>query len=687
MRSLGNKQEGSGSGSLSELSRLAHECVEAETLAREQEQIELKESERRYREIFENAKEALYVHDLSGRYTLVNKACEELIGYTHEEILQMSVFDVVASEDIDFIRNSLEQSLVDHAPTTYKVDVIRKDGQRVPVEVSSRLIFREGRPVGVQCTARDISERRHAEEALRASEQRFRDLVENANDIIYSHDLQGNYTSINKAGEVITGYTVEEALKLNLAETTAPDYLPKAREMMQRKLAGERVTAYEIEIIAKDGHRVTVEVNTKLVYENGVPVGVQGIARDITERKRMENDLRASQAQLQQSQRLEAVGQLAGGVAHDFNNLLTAIIGYSELSLRKLEPESPVSRDIAEIKKAAGRAASLTRQLLAFSRKQILKPEVLDLNHVVGDMHKMLRRLIGEDIDLVTILSPETSRVEADRGQLEQIIMNLVVNARDAMTLGGNVIIETVKTDLDEDDVDEHMPMQPGKYVMLAVSDTGTGMDAETKTRIFEPFFTTKEVGKGTGLGLSTVYGIVKQSGGFIWVYSELNVGTTFKIYLPRLSDSSNVQEAVTSHAPVPLGTGTVLLVEDDALVRNVAVESLELAGYKVLESENGNRALAIASNYKDEIDLLITDVVMPVMGGRELAERLAVLRPKTKVLFMSGYTDDAVVRHGIMDKDIEFLQKPFTPDGLLRRVDEVLQASRTKELAGEKSD
>jgi len=640
-------------------------------------QWDLEESERRYREIFENAKDAIYVHDLNGRYTLVNPAAEELSGYSRDEILQLSVFDMASPEHVELICNSLKQKLTDHAPTTYEIEAIRKDGTRVPVEVSSRLIYRGGRPIGVQGSVRDISERRRAEEVVRASEQRFRDLVENANDIIFTCDMLGNITSLNRAGERVTGYTAEEALKMNFAQAVSPDDIAKVRHMLSRKRAADVATVYDLELITKSGGRAAVEISSRAILKDGEAVGVQGIARDITDRQRMENDLRASQAQLQQSQRLEAVGQLAGGVAHDFNNLLTAIIGYSDFALRKMRANNPIRRDIEEIKKAANRAATLTRQLLAFSRKQILKPEVLDLNLVVGDMHKLLERLIGEDIDLVTTLGSDTDPVKADRGQLEQIIMNLVVNARDAMPFGGSVTIETANVVFDEAYTSEHVPVKPGKYAMLAVSDSGLGMDANTQLHIFEPFFTTKELGKGTGLGLSTVYGIVKQSGGFIWVYSELNVGTTFKIYLPSLTELHFDQELTSIDTPERTEASTVLLVEDDPLVRNVALRALESAGYKVLESGNGHGALAMAHSCDDEIDLLITDVVMPLMGGRELAQELSALHPKTSILFMSGYTDDAVVRHGIMDKDIEYLQKPFTPESLVRRVGEVLRDAR----------
>jgi PAS domain S-box-containing protein len=513
---------------------------------------------------------------------------------------------------------------------------------------------------------RDITERKRTEQELSRSEERYRDMVENAHDIIYSHDLEGNYTSINKAGERITGYTREEALKLNLAQTVAPEYLEKAREMLARKLAGEDVTAYELEIVAKDGRRVAVEVNTRLVYQNKVAVGVQGIARDVTERKHLEEQLR-------QSQKMEAVGRLAGGIAHDFNNLLTAITGYSDLTLRRLRPEDPLRRNVEEVKKAGERAASLTRQLLAFSRKQVLQPKVLDLNSVVSDMEKMLRRLIGEDIELRTALAPELGSVRADPGQIEQVIMNLAVNARDAMPHGGNLIIETGNVSLDEGYATRHIAVKPGAYVMLAVSDTGAGMSEETQARIFEPFFTTKEVGRGTGLGLSTVYGIVKQSGGNIWVYSEEGRGTAFKIYLPRVDEAA--QEYKPSQgAEEPLdGTEVILLAEDDERVRNLVRAVLEGYGYRVLEAEDGGAALSISARHEGPIHLLLTDVVMPKMSGRELAGRLARVRPGMKVLYMSGYTDESIVHHGVLDADTPFIQKPFEPEALARKVRELL--------------
>jgi CheY-like chemotaxis protein len=369
---------------------------------------------------------------------------------------------------------------------------------------------------------------------------------------------------------------------------------------------------------------------------------------------------------------MDSIGQLAGGVAHDFNNLLTAITGYSDLALRKLPEDSAVRSHVESIKRAGLRAASLTSQLLAFSRKQVMQAKVLDLNHIVVETDKLLQRLIGENIDLVSLAQPELGKVKADPGQIEQVIMNLVLNARDAMPRGGKITIETGHIYLDEAYAGKHESIKPGHYVVLAVSDTGVGMDAETQKRIFDPFFTTKEVGKGTGLGLSMVYGIVKQSGGNIWVYSEVGKGTTFKIYLPRV-DQVEEPERSTVLAAIPQGTETVLLVEDEEMVRNLSQEILEDSGYRVVVATNGKEGLRVCQEFREHIDLIITDVVMPEMNGREMAEQAALLRPTTKVLFMSGYTDDAIVRHGILEENMSYMQKPFLPDALALKAREVL--------------
>jgi len=512
-------------------------------------------------------------------------------------------------------------------------------------------------------------ERKRAEEALRISGERYRDLVENANDIIYTHDLAGNFTSLNATGEKITGYPREEITRMNISQILSREQFDIARRMLDRMLAGETRTTQELEIAARDGRKLALEVSTRLLRRDGKPVGVQGIARDMSDRRKLEEQLR-------QAQKMEAVGRLAGGIAHDFNNLLGVLMGYSELILDRLEPGHPLRKSAEEIGKAAERAASLTRQLLAFSRQQVLAPKVLDLNQVLEEMKLLLRRLIREDVDLRIHPSERLGRVMADRNQIEQVILNLALNARDAMLNGGRLTIETADVEIEKDYAERKPIVQPGRYVLLAVSDSGVGMDAETQAHIFEPFFTTKEKGKGTGLGLATVYGVVKQSGGYIWVYSEQGVGSTFKVYLPRVEESAEAAEPSAGPRTSARGHETILLVEDEEGVREVAREFLQNFGYTVLAAGSPTEALRTAAEHTGEIHLLLTDVVMPEMGGRDLAEHLARLRPQMRVLYMSGYTDDAIVHHGVLDAGVAFLQKPFLRGALQRKVREVLDGA-----------
>jgi two-component system cell cycle sensor histidine kinase/response regulator CckA len=618
----------------------------------------LRESEERYKGLIDSAFDGVVI--LQDRIIVsANRAYADMFGYSVEDLIGRDVLKLAPTDTGEFAESQIMRS-----ESPYETVGLKKDGTLINIEISGKTCLFEDQPARLTAV-RDTTERKRSEQELRKSEERYRVLVENAHDIIYEHDLEGNYTSSNKAGEHITGYNLEETLKLNIADTVAPEHLSTARQMLRRKLAGQSITAYELEIIAKNGRRIPVEVNTSLVLLDGIPIGVQGIARDVTERKQLEEQLR-------QSQKMEAIGQLAGGVAHDFNNLLTVIGGYSSILLGKLPQDSPHRASVEEIKKAGDRAGGLTRQLLAFSRKQILQPKVLDLNTVVSDLDKMLQRLISEDIDLLTVTDPSLGKVKADPGQIEQVLMNLAVNARDAMPDGGKLTIETANALLSKDDARLH-GIPPGSYIMIAVSDTGCGMDAATRERIFEPFFTTKKAGKGTGLGLATLYGIVKQSGGHVWVYSEVGHGTTFKIYLPRAEAFIDTGELPGIKA-TPHGTETVLLVEDEDQVRAILRQILENQGYHVLSASHGEEALTI-SQAPGDIQLMITDVVMPQMSGRELAERVVAGRPSLRVLFMSGYTDDAIVRHGLLDEKLNFIQKPFDSATVARKVREVLDA------------
>jgi len=406
---------------------------------------------------------------------------------------------------------------------------------------------------------------------------------------------------------------------------------------------------------------------------DGTILGYQGIIRDITDRKRAEQEMKALEEQLRQSQKMEAIGRLAGGIAHDFNNLLTIIKGYSQLSLSELKEGHPLMENLEGIQKATDRATDLIRKILAFSRRQLMEMRVLDLNTLLMDLDKLLRRIIGEDIELVTVLAEDLGRVKVDPGQIEQVILNLSVNAKDAMPNGGKLTIETANEELDDAYARSHLSVIPGRYVMLSVSDTGVGMSPEVRERIFEPFYTTKEKGKGTGLGLSTVYGIVKQSGGNIWVYSEPGQGTTFKIYLPREEEPlEEIREKVVKEEFLG-GSETVLVVEDEEEVRKLAVRILQNQGYKVLEASQGNEALSICEQHEEPIHLLVTDVVMPGMSGRDLSGRLTSLRPEIKTLYMSGHTNSAIIHHGVLEPGVNLLQKPFTPEALIRKVHEVL--------------
>jgi two-component system, cell cycle sensor histidine kinase and response regulator CckA len=521
----------------------------------------------------------------------------------------------------------------------------------------------------IQRAVREAAERRaraQAEDALKQSEEGFRQLFNCNPHPTWVFDVETlRFVEVNDAAIEHYGYSRDEFLGMRITDLHPSQEVPLVEEAVATPKDGIRRFGTWVHR-TKAGQLISVDVAAHDLEFRGRR-GRLVVAHDITQQQEL-------QVQLQQSQKMDAIGRLAGGVAHDFNNLLGVIIGYGERLLRRLP--APDRREISEVLKAAEHAASLTRQLLAFSRRQVLKPRVLDLNAVVGEMDGMLRRIIGEDINLVTSLADGLGQVKADPGQIQQVVMNLAVNARDAMPKGGRLTIETGNAELDESYTSAHLAVRPGRYVMLAVTDSGTGMDAATQARIFEPFFTTKEAGKGTGLGLSTVFGIVKQSEGNVWVYSEPQRGTTFKIYLPRVDEVVEEQPAPEAETAAG-GSETILLVEDSDSLRELGREILEEQGYKIIEASSGAAALEALARQTGSLDLILTDLVMSGMSGRALADQVTRMRPGTKVIFMSGYTDDALGHHGVLEAGTAFVEKPFTIDGLLRKVRDVLDAPR----------
>ncbi len=619
--------------------------------------LELESAEQRYRMLFERSLAGIIRTTLDGPILDCNQACAQILGYaSREELMASPVADhYFDPEDRNTFIAKLKK---EKSLANYERCLRRKDGTPVWLLASAHLVEgRDGSPAVNEETFIDITERKKAEETFRKA------FDANPEPMTISSIAEGRYIDVNEAFLRVTGYAREEVIshtshELKFWET------PEARaELVTALRTAGSVRNLEIKYRTKSGEQ-RVALDSSEIIEVGGQKCMISILRDMTEQKSLENQLR-------QAQKMEAVGQLTGGIAHDFNNMLGVIIGYSEVVTERLAGNEPLQRKCEQITKAAQSAASLTRQLLAFSRQQVLEPKFLDLNSIVRNMEKMLRRLIGEDITFSTGLGPTLGSIKADQGQIEQVIINLVVNARDAMPHGGKVRIETSAVELGGEYSKKHLPQLPGSYVLLTVSDTGMGMDSETQSRIFEPFFTTKEVGKGTGLGLSTVYGVVRQFDGHIWVYSEPGQGTTFKIYLPRTSQAPAVMKSNNRLASTIRGTETILLVEDEEALRELTRSLLDDQGYKVLEAARPERAIEIAKQYKDTIDLLLTDMVMPGMNGKVLADTLASVRPDMKVVFMSGYT--GFNHAALTDAKVTLLSKPFTKDNLLSKLQEVL--------------
>jgi two-component system, cell cycle sensor histidine kinase and response regulator CckA len=609
----------------------------------------------------------------------VNDSMCELTGYSEQELIGQSA-RLFYHNDEEFQRVGREMygELAERGRISVETYFRRKDGADLVVILTAAMLDPTNRSAGYVVTVQDITERKRAEEALRESENRLRDMLEQSPFSIQVLSSRGDVIEVNEAFEKLWGVTRESLKGYNILKDRQIESLGFMPDV-QRAFAGERIQTpiveYDVAATLGSGRRIVVQgVFYPILDANGNTREVILVHLDLTARLRAEEENSKLQEQLQQAMKMEAVGRLAGGIAHDFNNLLTAIAGNAELARMEARLPDPVAEYLDEISAAAESAATLTRQLLAFSRRQLIEPRVVNLNDLVERMRKMLARLIGEDVTLETALSKDLDSIRIDPGQFEQVLANLAVNARDAMPEGGRLIIETANVELDDDYCSRHPPVQPGAYVRLSVSDTGQGMSNEVKQRIFEPFFTTKPQGRGTGLGLATIFGIVKQAGGSIEAYSEVGMGTSFKICLPRI-DMQAERLAETKHPGLERGGETILLAEDNPGVLVLSQTLLRRLGYTVLVASNGADAIQVAEQHGGRIDLLLTDVVMPGMNGRELAGRLRALHPEMKVLFTSGYVEDVIVHNGVLEENLQFIGKPYTQQKLSKKIREVLDA------------
>jgi two-component system, cell cycle sensor histidine kinase and response regulator CckA len=649
---------------------LATQLLYLDITERKQAENALRESEERFRLIAETIDEIFWIFDLDkGIATYISPAHERIWGTRRDNYIEKlePSYDQIHPDDRGRVA-SIAASMKTGQPLDYEHRIIRPDGSvRRLWNRCFPIVDEKGQAKRYVGVAQDVTARWNAEEALKESREYLNQIINRVGDPIFVKDDHHQFVLVNDAMCELSGRGREELLGVAIDEFLYADLANTIKEQEQEILDTGRECLIEENIPDRFGNvRAMMSKKTRLIDKSGRRHLI-GVLRDITEYKRL-------QIQFMQSQKMEAIGLLAGGVAHDFNNLLTVIKGYSELLLRRFALNDSRRRDVEQIMNAGQQAASLTAQLLAFSRKQILQPKVLSLNDSMDETGKMLRRLIGEDIDLVAITQPGLGLINADPGQIQQILLNLAVNARDAMPQGGKLTIETANAEFDDAYVRKHPIVKKGPYVMLSISDNGIGMDESTQSRIFEPFFTTKAQGEGTGLGLSTVYGIVKQSNGFIWVYSEIGKGTTFKIYFPRVQGINPDTDADLKPKREYRGSETILVAEDDASVRELSCLILRDQGYTVLSAPNGREALTVAREYSGHIHLVITDVVMPGMSGREFVLQLEASRPGIKALYVSGYADNAIVHHGMLDANLAFLQKPFAAESLARKVREVIE-------------
>ena len=635
----------------------------------------LRRIEDRHRTILQTAMSGFWLADIEGRLLEVNESYCRMSGYSEQELLTMRIPDLEAYKSADEIAARI-QTIVAQGQDHFESRQRRKDGTVFDVEISAQY-----RPIeGGRLVAflRDITERNQADEALKTSEARFKEMFDDAPVGYHEIDAEGRLVRVNRTELEMLGYRAEEMLGHYAWEFVEDQ--ESSRKAVAAKLAGTAPLqpGYERTYCRKDGTRLAVLFHERLVPGNdGAIAGIRTTVQNITERKRAEKERAVLEAQLRQAQKIESVGRLAGGVAHDFNNMLGVILGHAELALEQVRPGQPLYADLTEIRKAAVRSANLTRQLLAFARKQTVMPEVLDLNGTVGGMITMLQRLIGEDIDLRWLPRADLWAVRVDPSQIDHVLANLCVNARDAISGVGKVTIETGNSTLDDGYCAAHAGCVPGEYVRLAVSDDGCGMDKETLSHLFEPFFTTKATGQGTGLGLATVYGVVKQNNGFIDVYSEPTHGTTFTIYLPRHTGKARqaTPEAEGTARQALRGHETILVVEDEPSILTLTKKLLERQGYAVVAASTPGEALRLAEQHTGDIHLLITDVIMPEMNGRVLAKNLLAICPQIKRLFMSGYTADVIAHHGVLNEGVHFIQKPFSSEDLAIKVRDALDA------------